>query len=274
MSKLYAVADTWLKKLPEQSSELTANEKKYVAFGGIVEIKSYKDNGTHWEVTLPDDSIWYVFKEHVEIEGIQNTIEPLATAASEGTGISFSPAIAKVTVELIYNSCLSVTREKITEFLPAIHETMQFFEINTELRICHFLAQTLHESGEFLYQRELASGAEYDDRDDLGNTAAIDGDGEFWAGRGLIQVTGATNYRRLADYIKKPEILQHPELVEQIPLCVQSAGWFWHEGAYCDLNKYADQDDIQTITRKINGGLTNYAERLGYYQRLRANWGK
>lgn len=127
--------------------------------------------------------------------------------------------------------------------------------INTPLRICHFLAQVLHESGHLQFVKELASGKAYEGRKDLGNTQK--GDGIKFKGRGLIQVTGRTNYSACGLALNL-NLINHPELLEQPMNAVKSAIWFWNSK---NLNKYADADDLFTITRRINGGLNGFAER-------------
>ena len=67
------------------------------------------------------------------------------------------------------------------------------------LRLAHFMGQCGHESGGFRYMGEIASGAAYEGRADLGNTQP--GDGRRFKGRGPIQLTGWTNYRRVGRMI-------------------------------------------------------------------------
>ena len=66
-------------------------------------------------------------------------------------------------------------------FLPYLNRYMERYGINNRMRVCHFLAQIAHESGELRYTREIGSGAEYDTGRKarmLGNTPAKDGDGQ------------------------------------------------------------------------------------------------
>lgn len=150
-------------------------------------------------------------------------------------------------------------------YLVPLNEAMAEYEINTPRRQCAFLAQVAHESGSLRYVRELASGAAYEFRKDLGNTMA--GDGKRYKGRGLIQITGRHNYRQasLALFNDTTTLLEHPELLEEPVLAARSAAWFWWSNG---LNTVADcPNSFQVITRRINGGLNGYPERLAYFDR-------
>lgn len=159
-------------------------------------------------------------------------------------------------------------KARIDTFLPIINQYMEEFGINTRLRICHFIAQIAHESGELRYTEEIASGAAYEGRKDLGNTQK--GDGVRFKGRGLIQLTGHNNYKAYNDYLvrngMKVDLLKTPELLAKPLGATKSAMWFWNTH---NLNAYADRDDILTITRKINGGTNGLTQRKLYYQRAK-----
>ena len=140
----------------------------------------------------------------------------------------------------------------------------QEFEINTPLRWCHYLAQIAHESAELRYSEEIASGKAYEGRKDLGNV--IKGDGVRFKGRGLIQLTGRTNYTTYKafcgfDVVKQPELLCKPVGA------VRSSMWFWKKKG---LNELADKDDFMTITKRVNGNKPNGVEsRKNYLERAK-----
>lgn len=160
------------------------------------------------------------------------------------------------------------TKANIDKFSPFFDETFETFEINTPVRQAAFLAQLAHESGQFRYVRELADGKAYEYRKDLGNTQP--GDGPRYKGRGLIQITGKTNYQLLGNYFNT-NLLAYPELLEQPQLAVKSAGWFWH--IYKNLNPLADAGDFRLITRKINGGYNGLEDRMKFWERAKTELG-
>ncbi len=127
--------------------------------------------------------------------------------------------------------------------------------MDNRLRLAHFLAQLAHESGNFIYMEEIASGAAYEGRKDLGNTQP--GDGKRYKGRGPIQLTGRANYREFGRRIGID--LEANPLIAAIPsIGLHIALEYWRKH---DLNAPADRDDIERITRRINGGLNGFDDR-------------
>ena len=131
------------------------------------------------------------------------------------------------------------------------------FEINTDLRQQHFIAQCAHESDHFRVTQEYASGKAYEGRKDLGNTQK--GDGVRFKGRGLIQLTGRFNYTTAAKELDDPTILSTPEVVERFPLAATVSGWFWAKN---NINQHADRDDVRAVTKVVNGGLNGLNSRI------------
>ena len=140
-------------------------------------------------------------------------------------------------------------------YLDSVNQTLEKYSINTPLRICHFLAQVLHESGKFVYNKELASGQAYEGRKDLGDIHT--GDGVKYKGRGFIQITGLSNYKAITESFNV-DFVNNPVLLEQSPYCALSAGWFWNNH---NLNALADIDHLIDITHKINGGENGIDDR-------------
>lgn len=153
------------------------------------------------------------------------------------------------------------------------------YGLNRRHRLAHYLAQLLHESGNFRYDREVwgptAAQQRYDTRVDLGNTPEVDGDGKKNAGRGPIQLTGAGNIARFYAWAVKqgmnpPDFRENPDLINTDPWEGLSAIWYWAEGNPTgkSLNRYSDENNHEIITRRINGGLNGYPDRLAKYDRI------
>lgn len=152
---------------------------------------------------------------------------------------------------------------RIDSYLGYINGWVDHFEINTTLRMAHFLAQIAHESGELRYTREIASGRAYEGRKDLGNTQQ--GDGVKYKGRGLIQITGRANYEKYAKYCGF-DVVSTPELLERPLGAVKSSMWYWQTHG---CNELADGDNLRAITKKINGGYNGIAQRREYLKRAK-----
>jgi putative chitinase len=129
-------------------------------------------------------------------------------------------------------------------------------------RMAHFLAQVCHESGGFRYMEEIASGAAYDGRKDLGNV--FPGDGKRFKGRGPIQLTGRANYRRFGQ-LCGIDLENHPEIAAMPSVGMLTAALYWDDRK---LNALADAGDIEGITRKINGGLNGFADRKEWFAKV------
>ncbi len=138
-----------------------------------------------------------------------------------------------------------------------------------------FLATLAAESGELKYQEEIASGAAYEGRADLGNTQK--GDGKRFKGHGRIQITGRDNHVKYTNYLKRSkhlpfvDFVANPKALAQEPYATDAAGWFW--SVYKNLNPVADRGDFLTTQIRVNGrnkrtGLPNhYDVRQRYYTR-------
>jgi putative chitinase len=195
------------------------------------------------------------------------------TGQAQGLPSQGSVAVEITTAQLLL--VMPTARERAPLFLGYLQETLDRFEISaTPLRVAHFLAQVAHESGELRYLRELwgptSAQLGYEGRADLGNTEA--GDGAKFKGRGLIQITGRANYAKVSQalYGAAQHLLDRPELLETKEAATLSAGWFWDAH---HLNGLADQDQLEAITRRINGGTNGFADRAMYLKRAKEAFG-
>jgi len=169
-------------------------------------------------------------------------------------------------------------------FVPALNAAMARFKINSPVRMSAFIAQVGHESGQMTRMVENLNysadqlQAVWPNRFDAALAAQVarkpeqianiayggrmgnklPGDGWKYRGRGLIQLTGANNYRG-AGVALGLDLVNHPELVEQPETAALVAGWFWQSNG---LNELADSGQFAKITRTINGGLIGQAERV------------
>ena len=96
----------------------------------------------------------------------------------------------------------------------------------------------------------------------MGNGDEASGDGYRFCGRGLIQLTGRSNYTNFAMSIETP-VEEIPAFLQTFEGAVQSACWFWETN---NLNKWADAGDIEKMTRIINGGTIGLEDRKKHYE--------
>jgi len=165
-----------------------------------------------------------------------------------------------ITREQLRRSMPHAIEANIDKFLSPLNQAMFKYDITANnKRIAAFLAQVCHESGSLRYVEEIATGEAYEGRKDLGNIEP--GDGIKFKGRGLIQITGRTNYRILSkalgyDFITNPEKLELPGAA------AMSAAWFWESHHLNELADIGTVDSFRKITRIINGGYNGWPDRL------------
>lgn len=220
------------KKL-QLSLVVNADEENVVYCGSNSSDKSQRSSDTENNVWLNQEGKWFEVNPTSCFCNREFTIEDL---------VSFN-----------------IPRNRAEEYLANLNTTIRDYQINTCIRKLHFLAQVRHESGEFVYREEIASGQDYEGRSDLGNTQP--GDGRRFKGRGLIQITGRNNYGNYGTY-KNENFTNEPNNLRlaQLPYCVDSAGWYWENYLNVNLNDCADEDDIIYITYRINGGFNGYLD--------------
>ena len=176
-------------------------------------------------------------------------------------------------------------------WIEAFDQLLPDYEINTPKRVAAFIAQCAHESGNFRFLKEnLNYKAEslmktfpkyFSDRDTanayakqpikianrvyanrMGNGDEASGDGYRYCGRGLIQLTGKTNYDWFAASLEISST-EASEYLETFEGAAQSACWFWESN---NLNVEADAGDIKKMTKKINGGYIGLDDRIKHYE--------
>ena len=150
----------------------------------------------------------------------------------------------------------------LSEEIVELNKCLNTFKIITPVRIRHFLSQISHESGGGRYKEELASGEDYEGREDLGNTEP--GDGRKYKGAGYIQLTGRANYQAFADYMKDPNIMKGVSYVaKNYPFT--SGGFWWSNN---QMNQLCDKNpSVEQVTKIVNGGYNGIDDRKMYYKR-------
>lgn len=199
---------------------------------------------------------------------------------------------------------MELTKEQLRELLPqnkfidnwheALTQLLPDYEINTPNRVAAFIAQCSHESAGFRVLKENLNyrwtslrkifpkyfptdelAQEYASKPNkqeaianriyanrMGNGPEESGDGFRYCGRGLIQLTGKDNYSFFAGSLDIT-VEEASEYLQTFEGAAQSACWFWETN---DLNKWADANDIKTLTRRINGGYIGLADRIKHYE--------
>ncbi|MDD5320663.1 MAG: glycoside hydrolase family 19 protein [Methylococcales bacterium] len=177
-----------------------------------------------------------------------------------------------ITEDILQQIMPNLDTAKCQAYFPFLEQAMAEFEINTPLREAAFLAQIAHESGEFKWMEEIWGPTEaqkhyeppHPKARELGNIHA--GDGKRFKGRGPIQITGRTNYKKYGDLLGL-DLEEHPESAAEPEVGFRTAGAFWKSHG---LNELADGQQFEKITRRINGGLLGQNERLKYYNKAKA----
>jgi predicted chitinase len=178
------------------------------------------------------------------------------------TGPGGEPAPAGgMSLQQLQSIMPNLSTSRAQQMLPHLNAAMQEAGINTPKRQAAFLAQLAHESGEFRYMEEIASGAAYEGRLDLGNTQP--GDGVRFKGRGPIQLTGRANYQAASQALGI-DLVNNPTRAADPDVGFRTAAWFWNSR---DLNSFADAGNFDAITFRVNGGFNGKASRDTYYAR-------
>ncbi len=186
------------------------------------------------------------------------------------------------------------------QLLPILNDILTDYGINKNpKRFCHFMAQIGHESAHFTTleenlwysssglwrvfrkyfdspehaaqyarQPERIANRVYANR--MGNGPEESGDGYRYRGRGFIQLTGRDNYRRIGQRIEL-DLEGDPDMIRRdVAVAVLVSADYWDSR---NLNKAADVDDIEAVTRGVNGGYNGLEDRKTLLKRAKAIWG-
>lgn len=190
----------------------------------------------------------------------------------------------KTRIELLMEMGVSI--DHAAQYVDDLNELLPVYQISdSKLRVAHFFAQVLHESGMFRYDMEnlnysakalhsvfrkyfptmeeasafarkpeKIANRVYSKR--MGNGSETSGDGWRYRGRGLMQLTGKNNYAKFSTWLET-DVVGDPDLVAS-DFAVHSAVYYWDTH---NLNTLADKDDVKKITKKINGGYNGLSHR-------------
>jgi predicted chitinase len=153
---------------------------------------------------------------------------------------------------------------RAAKYITGCNAALRRASCTTVKRAAMFLAQIGEESGSLRFAEEIASGAEYENRPDLGNIHP--GDGVRFKGRGFIQVTGRGNYAALSKWAhahglvpSETYFVDNPAQLATDKYVWLGPVWFWTVAR--NMNGFADRSDIRGATRAINGGLNGFEDR-------------
>lgn len=239
-------------------------------------VKSWQTSNGHNPDGVVNDTMWNKLMN----EGV-----------SGGQSVITEPAPIKSVGGLKLESLRGHIPDAVIAQIP---DTAAKFNINTPLRLAHFLAQCGHESGGFKvtqenlnysakglmgifkkyfptqaiaesYQRQPQKIANkvYANRMDNGSEAS--GDGFKFRGRGYIQLTGRANYTAFGKAINE-DIANNPDLVSG-KYALLSAAWFWSKNGLNTLADGGSSDSVVTsITKRVNGGTIGLADRIKHFK--------
>jgi predicted chitinase len=173
-----------------------------------------------------------------------------------------------VNVDTLLATMPGLSRKDAERYLPLMEAAMRENDVTNEMRARMWLAQVGHESGSLVYFEELASGAAYEGRADLGNTQP--GDGKKYKGRGPIQVTGRSNYTNAGNGLRLP-LVDKPEMAADPTHAFRVSGWWWKANG---LNPISDTGDVVAATKRINGGTNGLSDRQSRYELARKQGSK
>lgn len=253
----------------------------FIVVGGTVspapEFTIVPNDGTEYimDVFTDTDELGDEYKEDIFAgdDELKSTYESYIYQIEQQSGQNLSPEEkTEIAKEMVKYKPGKPSKSPPADVIKA----MKDYGITNALEQAHFLAQCAHESGQFAWKREFASGKAYEGRKDLGNTQT--GDGVRYKGRGYIQITGRSNYTSYNSYLKSKgindDVVAHPELLEG-KFAADCSVWFWSvSGPKVNKNfpKRSRQGssvaDVTQISKWVNGGtngLNDRIEKFGYY---------
>jgi putative chitinase len=284
-------AGMWLRTAPVVNE---STKKVLLPNGQLVEKLGETENPGWWRITTTVNG-------GTIVDGFSNK----TLMVPEGTPVSGQSVTLTALLTKTLNAISQLSPHARDNYLQAIREGGPLFEshgINSPLRMSHFMAQAMAETGGFTVLRESMSysvprmleifgegnhsakvkaseapGLAHNERAlaervygfgnpskaaELGNTQQ--GDGFRYRGNGVLQTTGRGAHRKMGQAFGL-DFENHPELLTDLEHALKPALKEWSDN---NLNHFADQNNIRTITKRINGGLNGFEERKRFFAKL------
>lgn len=194
----------------------------------------------------------------------------------------------KITLEQ-FNSIVGSNKvQDANSIVNKLNEVFEKYQIDSYLRVCHFMAQLCCESGGFTARVEnlnysatrllqvfpkyftTSSASQYVGSPERiankvyanrgGNGSELSGDGWRYRGRGFIQITLKDNYSKIGKFLEY-DFVSKPDDLTKTSCSVYSAAAYW---TMCNINRWADKDDINGVTKAVNGGYNGLDIRMKY----------
>lgn len=179
------------------------------------------------------------------------------------------------------------------EVMAQVDDLVARFNMDSPLRLAHFLAQCAHESGNFKlvvenlnyssdgllkifpkYFKDKATADKYARKpeaianrvyaDRMGNGNEASGDGYRFRGRGYIQLTGRNNYKAFSDFVKD-DCVANPDLVATKYPLISAAFFFDSNGLWSICDKGDSLDVVKLVTKRVNGGTHGLDDRISKF---------
>ncbi len=220
---------------------------------------------------IPKKNSWWFFPD------LKATYERMKLFAGEAAAKTYSPAQIPEFRAVLKSYGIMSNTKRFTHFLAQLaHESALFLRLEENLNYSgsalwgmfrkYFKSE--EEAQSFHRKREQIANRIYANR--MGNGDEASGDGWRYRGRGFIQLTGRENYRSIGALLNE-DLEGNPDRVRDEPLlALKVACEYWKSR---DLNRYADADDIEQITKRINGGYNGLKHRKELLEQAKKLWG-